>query len=62
MIRFIYDVAHSCSVAYSYSVVLVEWIWYAIANMYDIQLILYGLSVIYVIDCEVLYDSTRAIS
>lgn len=62
MIRFIYDVAHSCSVAHRYSVVLVAWIWYAIANMYDIQLIPYGLLVIYVIDCEVLYDSTRAIS
>ena len=55
MIRYIYDIDHS------YSVVLVEWIWYAIANMYDIRLILCGLLVIDVIDCEVLYDSTRAI-
>jgi len=62
VIRFIYDVAYSYSVAHGYSVVLVVWIWYAIANMYDIQLIPYGLSVIDVFDCEVLYDSTRAIS
>ena len=62
MIRYIYDVAHSYSVAHRYSVVLVAWIWYAIANMYDIQLIPYGLSVIDIFDCEVLYDSTRAIS
>ncbi len=56
MIRYIYDIDHS------YSVVLVEWIWYTVANMYDIQLIPYNLSVIDVFDCEVLYDSTRAFS
>lgn len=56
MIRYIYDVVRS------YSVVLVECIWYTVANMYDIQLIPYSLSVNDVVDCEVLYDSTRAIS
>lgn len=56
MIRYIYYVDHS------YSVVLVEWIWHTVANMYDIQLIPYDLSVIDVFDCEVLYDPTRAFS
>ena len=63
MIRYIYDVVRSYSVDHSYSVVLVECIWYTVANMYyDIQLIPYSLSVNDVVDCEVLYDSTRAIS
>ena len=62
MIRYIYDVVRSYSVDHSYFVVLVECIWYTVANMYDIQLIPYSLSVNDVIDCEVLYDSTRAIS
>lgn len=62
MIRYIYDVVRSYSVNHSYSVVLVEYIWYTVANMYDIQLIPYSLSVNDVVDCEVLYDSTRAIS
>ena len=61
MIRYIYDVVRSYSVDHSYSVVLVECIWYTVANMYDIQLIPYSLSVNDVVDCEVLYDSTRAI-
>lgn len=55
MTRYKGDVVHS------YSVVLVECICYAIANMYDIRLLKYGLSVIDVIDCEVLHGSTRAI-